>query len=70
VELNVVEQVQKLAQTSMVQHAWKRERRPTIHGWVYDLRTGYLKDIARVDPNSHLEDIYVFNWPEEEQPGA
>ena len=61
VELNVTEQVQNLAQTSIVQKAWRAEQRPVIHGWVYDLRTGHLKEVARMDHTSKLEDIYTFD---------
>ena len=43
VELNVVEQVYNLGKTSIVQNAWKRRRRPWIHGWVFDLATGYIR---------------------------
>lgn len=62
VELNVTEQVQNLAQTSIVQKAWYREQRPTVHGWVYDLRTGYIKEIATIKPGSKLDSIYAFEF--------
>jgi carbonic anhydrase len=60
VELNVHEQVQNLAQTSIIQRSWRTENAPCIHGWVYDLGTGYLKEIAMMKPGSQLEDIYMF----------
>lgn len=63
VEVNVMEQVQNLAETSIVQRAWKLEHRPTIHGWVYDLKTGYLKEIAMMMPGTRIEDIYRFDFP-------
>jgi carbonic anhydrase len=66
VELNVTEQVQNLAETSIVQRAWHAEQRPTLHGWVYDLRTGYLKDIAMMTPGSHIDDIYTFDFSDEQ----
>ncbi len=47
VELNVVEQVDHLAKTSVIQRAWAREGRPWLHGWVYDMRTGRLKELVR-----------------------
>jgi carbonic anhydrase len=62
VEINVTEQVQNLAKTSIVQRAWHRERRPTLHGWVYNLRTGYLKELALMPPDTKIEDIYQFQW--------
>jgi carbonic anhydrase len=43
VELNLDEQVYNLGKTSIVQNAWKRRRRPWIHGWVFDLATGYIR---------------------------
>jgi carbonic anhydrase len=62
VELNVMEQVQNLAQTSLVQSAWQRRRMPSIHGWVYDLRTGLLKEIASLQAGAKLDDIYTFEF--------
>ena len=43
VELNVIEQVYNVCQTGVVQKAWKDK--PRVHGWVYDVRTGYIKDL-------------------------
>lgn len=65
VEINVAEQVHNLAKTTIVQRAWHCEQRPTLHGWVYDLRTGYLKELAEMPPGAKIEDIYRFDWPEE-----
>lgn len=50
-ELNVIEQVKNLAKTSFVQEAWKT-RSLQIHGWVYGLETGRIKDLEVV-----VEDI-------------
>ena len=46
VELNVVEQVQDLGKTSIVQNAWKREQPLHLHGWVYDVKDGIIKDLG------------------------
>ncbi|MGE0881990.1 MAG: carbonic anhydrase [Blastocatellales bacterium] len=62
VELNVQEQVWHLAETSIIQQAWHKENRPLIHGWVYDLHTGYLNDLLMLTPESHLDDIYKFTF--------
>lgn len=62
VEMNVQKQVQHVAQTSYVQNAWKKENRPTIHGWVYDLKTGLLQDLVKVEPGSKMPDIYRFDF--------
>jgi carbonic anhydrase len=45
VELNVVEQVYNLHKTSIVQRAWFKDARLHVHGWVYDLREGSIKDL-------------------------
>jgi carbonic anhydrase len=41
-ELNVVEQVKHVCQTTIVQDAWRRGRSLTVHGWIYSLRDGHL----------------------------
>jgi carbonic anhydrase len=50
VELNVERQVRNVAGSAIVHKAWVEERRPLIHGWVCDLRTGYLKEIETREP--------------------
>ena len=45
VELNVLRQVFNLARNPIVQNAWRRERRPTLHGLVYDLKDGLLREL-------------------------
>jgi carbonic anhydrase len=61
VELNVIEQVQNLAKTSIIQKAWKKYEAPTIHGWVYRLHDGLLKPLSIMTPESQVEDIYRFD---------
>jgi carbonic anhydrase len=58
----VTEQVQNLAKTSIILKAWHQEQRPALHGWVYDLRTGYLKEFAEMPPGAKIDDIYRFEW--------
>ncbi|QHT71972.1 carbonate dehydratase [Rhodocytophaga rosea] len=45
VELNVIEQVYNLHKTSIVQKAWLKDAKLHVHGWVYDLREGSIKDL-------------------------
>lgn len=45
VELNVIEQVHDLGKTSIVQNAWKNDQPLHIHGWVYDVADGVIKDL-------------------------
>ena len=51
-ELNVIEQVNNVAQTTIVQEAWKRGQSLTIHGWIYDLRDGLLLDLGMMAGNA------------------
>ena len=44
-ELNVKEQVVNVANTTTVQDAWQRGQNLFLHGWVYDIRDGLLKDL-------------------------
>jgi carbonic anhydrase len=46
VELNVLRQVYNLSRTPIVQSAWRRGRRPMLHGLVYDLHDGLLKQLV------------------------
>jgi len=45
-ELNVVEQVVNVARTTIVQEAWERGQPLQVHGWIYGLRDGLLKDLG------------------------
>jgi len=62
VELNVVEQVFDLAKTSIVQEAWNSKQTLHVHGWIYDIRSGYVVDLnVNFDNNSQLDDVYKLN---------
>jgi carbonic anhydrase len=50
VELNVIEQIYNLAHTSIIQSAWKSKSRPTLHGWVYGLTNGIIKELISLTP--------------------
>ena len=45
-ELNVIEQVANLCQTTIVEDAWERGQELTIHSWIYGLRDGLLRDLG------------------------
>jgi carbonic anhydrase len=45
VEVNVIEQVHDLGKTSIVQNAWKHHQPLHVHGWVYDIQVGIIKDL-------------------------
>lgn len=63
VEMNVAEQVYNLAKTSIVQSAWHFEQRPLLHGWVYGLDTGLIRDLLMVGPGAPIDDIYRYDFP-------
>ncbi len=57
-ELNVIEQVVNVAQTTIVRDAWERGQKLTVHGWVYGLRDGLLNDLRMsVDNHGALADV-------------
>lgn len=57
-ELNVLEQVFNLSTTPVIRDAWERGRRPVLHGVVYDMRTGLLKELAtRIDGRDAIRDL-------------
>ena len=45
-ELNVIEQVVNVAQTTVVRDAWARGQPLAVHGWIYDLHDGLLRDLS------------------------
>ncbi|WP_081208371.1 carbonate dehydratase [Salegentibacter sediminis] len=62
VELNVKEQVYDLSKTSIVQGAWQKGQGLQLHGWVYGVGSGIIKDLnVTVENNSQLEGIYQLN---------
>jgi carbonic anhydrase len=61
VELNVREQVMNLAKTSIVQAAWKKENRPDLHGWVYDLHDGIIKPVFEILAGDHIDPLYEYD---------
>jgi carbonic anhydrase len=52
-ELNVVEQVANVCQTTIVQDAWDRGQDVTVHGWVYGLKDGLLHDLDMTITAAH-----------------
>ena len=59
VELNVVAQVVNVAQSTVLQDAWARNQAVSLHGWVYGLHDGLLKDLhLNVSGSANLEDMY------------
>ena len=58
-ELNVIEQVVHVARTTIVQDAWRRGQALTLHGWIYRLHDGVVKDLGmEADSPAALEKSY------------
>lgn len=60
-ELNVQEQVFNLAKTSIVQRAWKHEKRPDLHGWVYGLKDGLIKPVFEMSAGTKIDTLYEYD---------
>jgi carbonic anhydrase len=58
-EINVIRQVHNLAEADIIQRAWQGESRPALHGWIYDLRTGYLKKLSLISAETARSKLRV-----------
>ncbi|MEO6731213.1 MAG: carbonic anhydrase [Ferruginibacter sp.] len=64
-ELNVIEQVRNLAKTTIVQEAWSK-RELHLHGWVYGLKDGLIKDLSVIhNGQEDIDSIYRFSIKDE-----
>lgn len=59
-ELNVIEQVANVCQTSIVLNAWKRGQDLTVHGWCYSINNGHITDL-HVTVASEVEAVEALN---------
>lgn len=48
-ELNVLEQMKNVCNTPIVQKSWQSGKELYVHGWIYDIKNGLLKDLGTVD---------------------
>lgn len=61
-ELNVIQQVYNVCQTTIVQHVWQRGDNLKVHGWIYGLHDGIIHDLqVDIDSAEKLERIYRMN---------
>jgi len=60
VELNVIEQVVNVARSTVVQDAWERGQKLMLHGWVYGLSDGLLKDLQiSIDEPACIDEVHA-----------
>ena len=45
-ELNVLEQVHNVCHTTIVKNAWKGAQKLSVHGWIYNIENGILKNLS------------------------
>ncbi len=58
-ELNVMEQVINVCNTTMVQDAWERQQNVNVHGWVYGVHDGLIRDLGvSACSNAELHSCY------------
>jgi len=69
-ELNVKQQVYNICYTTIVQEAWLRDQSLSIHGWIYDIKDGVLKNLGiTVSGQDQIEPIYQLATEDEEGEG-
>jgi len=58
-ELNVIEQVLHVTETSIIRDAWQRQQRVSVHGWIYGIENGLLQDLSLcISQPSEVEQKY------------
>lgn len=62
IELNVIEQVNTLTYTSIIQRAWAETHQPYIHGWVYSLSDGLINPLITMKPGSKIDPIFQYDY--------
>ena len=60
-ELNVMEQVVRLSQTTIVQNAWLRRNEPHLHGWIYGLKDGLISPLIELKAGSKMDPLYRYD---------
>lgn len=58
-ELNVIEQLNHVCQTSIVQNAWARGQELSVHGWIYAIEDGHLHDLhMNISTQEQVDSLY------------
>lgn len=60
-EINIIEQVYNLSKTSTIQKAWKKKQTLELHGWVYDVSNGLIKDLD-VDFDNRMDLLKIYRY--------
>ncbi|MET3112408.1 carbonic anhydrase [Pedobacter sp. CG_S7] len=63
-ELNVIEGVFNLTKSSIIQNRWSSGKKLGVHGWVYSLNSGLIKDLnVSCEANNHLGNVFKMDEP-------
>ncbi|MGI4805506.1 MAG: carbonic anhydrase [Janthinobacterium lividum] len=63
VEFNVMEGVNNLCKTSIIQNAWENGKALSVHGWVYELSTGFITDLkVSTHSSNNMNDVFKFSF--------
>jgi carbonic anhydrase len=63
-ELNVLEQLNHVCQTSIVQNAWQRKQALSVHGWIYAIEDGHLHDLhMSINNQQQIDTLYQLFLP-------
>ena len=66
-ELNVMRQVRNVCHTTIVQNAWARGQELAVHGWIYGLQDGLIKDLeTSLHCPQQLDETFLYDaWMQE-----
>ena len=62
VELNVAEQIKNLAKTTIVQKAWATRGFPHLHGWVFDIQHGEIKEVLNINAGEWQSPVFTYEF--------
>ena len=62
VELNVEEQIKNLAKTTIVQKAWGNRSFPHLHGWVFDIHHGEIKEGLNINAGEWQSPVFSYDF--------
>ena len=62
VEINVAEQIQNLAKTTIVQKAWAKRQFPHLHGWVFDIHHGEIKEVLNINAGEWESPVFKYEF--------
>lgn len=60
VEINIIEQVHAVSHSLVVQESWDKNAGPILHGWVYGLDNGLVKQLITLKPGHEIDPIYQY----------